>query len=170
MACQQPSATNLLANPGFDGSLSPWGGYGAIFSTVGYGDCPGSGAADMDSGNGSNLFECLPATAGVMYSMSFRFKGTETTQNNIASCRVDFYPSANVGCWDDPALSTSLGASLGTPLSAEVTSTGATWSTSAGVGGLAPAGTARVSFTCKATQGRGLLDQLYFGTATAPTF
>ena len=108
------------------------------------------------------ISQCLPATAGVTYWMSFRYKGRDDLRTYEGSCSVVFFPSANLDC---------LGSSLDPPLQASATSVGGAWSTSAAVAsGRAPAGTASMSFLCSNVSFGGYYDQLYLGTATAPNF
>ena len=163
--CHHPSTANLLTNPGFDGSLSPWVFSSAVasYSPHDYGGCLTSGSGGLDSG--AVISQCVRATAGVMYWMSYRFKGrddAQTYETSMGSCGVIFLSGTNLDCLG--------GYNLGASLQASVTSVGGAWATASGAGGPAPAGTGTMSFSCTGTTGRGYYDLLYLGTATAPNF
>jgi len=157
--CQHPSSSNLLSNPGFDGSISPWGPSGT-YSSNDLDGCSTSGSCALDEGR--SISQCLPATPGLTYWMRFRFKGWDNTQTYSGWCSVDFYPSTNPDC--------SGTSTLGSGLAATAASEGGAWSAPTGAGGPAPAGTAKMSFSCSGSKGRGFYDQLFVGTSIQANF
>jgi hypothetical protein len=121
-SCPQPTAGNLLAQPGLDanpgfGSASPWQRYltstpsgNANIVWIGSYDrdgCPYSGAMDVMLGDQKNgiFYQCVPATANQMYYFGGQFRAPAVPEKFggtpwQAYCSIVFYTSMS-GCRDN---------------------------------------------------------------------
>jgi hypothetical protein len=84
-----PSPGNLLANPGFDTSLSGWGQAGISLAPDSEG-CSGSHSAYAADTSGDPL-QTFPINAGALYYIGGRFKGG----SSLDFFSVYFYPDVN---------------------------------------------------------------------------
>jgi hypothetical protein len=74
--CTQPSAGNLLANPGFDKDLSGWVTANASWVSADSDNCPFSGALKSPSNSGEPT-QMIPIKEGVTYNVGGRFSAYE---------------------------------------------------------------------------------------------
>lgn len=161
--CRRPTAgVNLLSNPGFDGSAQDWADFGMYSSMNDADGCAQSGSADSSSLSAS-ISQCVPATAGLTYSLTFRFKGINTTSMHTGMCYAVFYRKACPNPISDFDYATG-----GTD-DAFASSSGA-WIQAPRVNTVAPAGTVAATVHCVPMQGFGYYDQIYFGTSTTTSF
>jgi hypothetical protein len=93
--CTQPSPTNLLANPGFDSSLTGWtvgAGSGTITRASGdYEGCPFSGVAHftVDTTVSKSLEQCLVVSPSTSYN--FSLKARSGGSGELVTCTVTLY-------------------------------------------------------------------------------
>ena len=100
--CSQPSATNLLRNPGFDQDLGRWLTDGAaVWAGDQDGDrCPHSGAVDLrvasDVLGFAEIFQCVPISAGGNYQFGGRIMLSKIpVEDYVAGCTLRFHASEN---------------------------------------------------------------------------
>lgn len=73
--CRAPSASNLLQNPGLDGSYDGWNSQGVLtLSDDDSESCSDSNSVRVTVTGGSTAFQCVPITPG-QYYLGGRFKG-----------------------------------------------------------------------------------------------
>lgn len=149
--CRQKSSSNLLPNPGFDGSVSPWSNLFSNYSSNDYESCSGSGSYALDYLQ--DFTQCLNATVGTKYYLTYRFKSWDTS-NQFGYCAVSFYSRS--GCDGSYLLDGTFSA---------MASSAGPWVTAVTASGTAPANTVSMSFGCSGSVGRGFYDQLYLGTS-----
>jgi hypothetical protein len=83
--CRQQSSTNKWTNAGFDTSnqLNGWAIYGGPVLTQWSSDdadgCPNSGSALLTGAD--ILYQCIPATSGLLYAVGVRYKGDAPSFN-----------------------------------------------------------------------------------------
>ena len=162
--CPVPSASNRLPNPGFDGSIAPWGSGIPNYGSYDFDNCAASGSYKLDYLQ--DMTACVTATAGTRYYATFKFKGWDTVDNmpttHLGYCGVYFYTKA--GCSGTDLIS-------GTFL--EVTATGMSsgpWVSAVPVSGVAPTGTVAMAMGCTGSVGHGYYDKLYLGASSTDTF
>ncbi|MDB4983571.1 MAG: Flagellar hook-length control protein FliK, partial [Myxococcales bacterium] len=86
--CTQPSPSNLIKNPGFDGDLSAWVVTQGTWNTADADGCPFSGSLSIpDNPSSLNGFaQCVPVIGNKAYNFGGWFKGP----NALNSCDVQF--------------------------------------------------------------------------------
>lgn len=96
--CTQPSAQNMLKNPGFDNDISGWnqeaGPGGFSWQPDDYEKCPFSGSAYISTpaGYSQRLWQCVAISPHASYDFGVRY---HTAEGAYAHCDVDIYPGAN---------------------------------------------------------------------------
>jgi hypothetical protein len=144
--CRRPSNTNLLPNPGMDGSGQPWTPV-SQYSSEDADGCADSGSIpvlDYPQGFG----HCLAATAGATYYLSFRFKAAD---GGTGYCSVQFYSQPNC---DIDASENSFEASV---------SSNGTWKQAVTTSAQASSNAVSMNVGCISALGFGYYDQLYLG-------
>jgi hypothetical protein len=154
--CHTPDMTNLLKNPGFDGTISPWltSGNAGYDKSNDAENCSMSGSAHVTA-FGDVFQQCVKVTPQVNYNLHFRFKGDLPGQRGGCS----FFAYTDGGCQ--------------TPSPNAVNTTtvtdfndGFSWST-AQFSDDTPVDTNSVYVECSGAFGTGYFDQIYFSTANA---
>jgi hypothetical protein len=146
--CRPKSASNLLLNANFDGSLGGWVvGGGASYNTVDADGCPGSGSASINALT-DVVHQCARVTAGNRYYVGLRYDGG-------LYCYLAFY--SGLACEFDTALSG------GVDLVDGVGSAG--WGSISGFD-TAPAGARSARVGCSGAIGTGRRDQLYLNAVS----
>jgi hypothetical protein len=155
-ACRQKNASNLLSNPGFDGSSQGWTLPGGVntFSTDDVEGCSGSGSILMTDFT-NELSQCQNATRNASYLYGFRFRAR--TPGQTGYCILSFYPGA--GCSGDAMFDNNGEVP-------QVAPPGSTWGEAAG-SAIAPANAVSARLTCIAAVGFGNYDQIYLSRTTA---
>jgi hypothetical protein len=154
-ACLQQNGSNLLVNPGFDGSRDGWtlpGGVNA-YSTADVDACSGSGSILMTDFT-NELSQCRNIPASGRYLFGFRFRAQ--TSGHTGYCDLSFYPGLD--CTGDVVFDPN-----GVP--AQVAPQGASWGEARG-SATAPANAASARIVCIAAIGFGNYDQLYLSRTT----
>jgi hypothetical protein len=153
-ACRQQNPSNLLFNPGFDGSSQGWiVNGGNEFSPADVESCSGSGSISMTDFT-NEMAQCRNLTATGRYLFGFRFRGQSSGQSGY--CDLAFYP--NLDCTGDAIFDSN-----GVP--AQVTPQGSTWGEAAG-SATAPGNAVSARLVCIAAIGFGNYDQLYLSRTT----
>jgi hypothetical protein len=153
-ACRQQNPSNLLFNPGFDGSSQGWiVNGGNEFSTADVESCSGSGSISMTDFT-NEMAQCRNLTATGRYLFGFRFRGQSSGQSGY--CDLAFYP--NLDCTGDAIFDSN-----GVP--AQVTPQGSTWGEASG-SATAPGNAVSARLVCIAAIGFGNYDQLYLSRTT----
>lgn len=155
--CRQKSSSNLLTNPGFDGSATGWTmvGGAAYQATADADGCPDSGAVWLNS-VGHEVKQCRPASPNTLYSMGLKFKGTGPGDTPGALCMMQFYAGAD--CTTPSATSNSTFITPGGTTTSWVQ--GAASATS-------PPDAGSVLLICVGQYGFGYHDQFYFSSTNA---
>lgn len=167
--CQTKSDTNLLLNPGFDGTTSPWttsGGANPVYSQTDLDSCGGSGSVavagiDQFITNGSpNLDQCV--TNGIQgnqsYVFGFRFKGAPPGGAD-GYCWVNLFPGPGCsGAVSSPDNNTGIAVSDGTKWGAGTISF------------MTNPGTESVDVACSGANGSGYYDRMFLSLAGSPGF
>lgn len=87
--CRKPSAGNLLANPGFDGSMSGWTNLGTVSLSADSDGCSASNSIYCGlGGDQRDPRQCITLPAGIYY-FGGKFKGGDNTGENQIT--IDFY-------------------------------------------------------------------------------
>jgi len=98
--CTQPSAANLIVNPGFDNALSGWtqgaGAGSAAAATDDAEGCPFSGSVFIDnSSSGSKtIYQCVSVNPSTSYDFGVRMR---SNGSGYVHCDLDLFPAANCG-------------------------------------------------------------------------
>jgi hypothetical protein len=93
--CREPTAGNLLTNPGFDGSMSGWTNLGTVSLAADSEGCSASNSIYCDRGGDQrDPRQCIPLAAGTTYYFGGRFMGG--LDENGDKVTIDFYDGA--GC------------------------------------------------------------------------
>jgi len=161
--CQPKSPSNLLNNPGFDGSLSSWtllnpdpSNPATAYSTTDAASCTGSGSAHV-AGLVGELHQCQNTvnSGPVYFGFLFKPDGAGGSFGGWGYCGITFYSTFN--CMTE---STTPGIAVeGTPPSG-----GGAWG--AGVGSAtATSDVLSVSISCSAPGGSGWYDDIYLTMA-----
>ena len=127
-----------------------------MYSTYDADDCAGSGSVALLNIS-AQVSQCLPASAGFEYFLTFRFKG-ETSDTTTGYCGVIFYTNAD--CYYT---------GMDNSFAASTTSTGG-WAQAIAASGVANATAISMQVYCIAAMGFGYYDQLYLGTSSSATF
>ena len=147
--CRQKSASNLVQNANFDGSLTPWQTFQGSTVYVSSDDadgCPGSGSVSTPFP--SAIGQCLPVKANTRYYFGVRY-------HNSGYCYLAFYTGASC----DSA--TSVGSTLDLLDGAGFP----TW-TSMSSFAVSPTGSVAARVVCSSAVGSGPYDQLYLNPVT----
>lgn len=155
-SCRQKSNSNILINPGLDGSLTGWtlGGDGAgRYSANDADDCVNSGSISFGSIGDNVTGQCVPAGANATYYLAYRFKAALAVPGSAGDCTISFY--ADASCANGLATSDQI-------LSGQ--SDGTMWVLANG-SYKSPAGTGGVRVSCAGFAGYGYYDQFYLGTS-----
>jgi hypothetical protein len=150
--CRQKSSTNLLQNPGFDGSLSGWNpGPSASWSPSDAEGCPGSGSASYPSALTSGMTQCISTGVGPNqpYYFGLRFTGESI-------CSTAYY--------SDTTCTNVVSGSTGITLQGNAGPTN--WTAALSGSDVTPAGTHSLMVNCGPVVGAGSVDLIYVNTST----
>jgi hypothetical protein len=138
--CHEPSAGNLLKNPGFDADVSSWSSApGASLSLAKGNDaltCPHSGSAAGLAEPDARVYQCVPIASATKYDFGLMASGA-------VYCDVDTFTEANCAGQDNGLRTQSLWINLA-------------WSPDLGSNGV-PGDHAMLSFTTAATDKSALV-------------
>lgn len=152
--CRQPSAGNMLANPGFDESASPWSLFRASYSEIDADGCMGSGSINT-SGSGASVFQCVPVTPSTRYYFYYKFR--TSSGSGQAACSLRFY--GNGSCTSDVQ---------GTLFSHNAIAPEGAWAQGR-LEAVSDSNASHVYISCAAGTSAGFYDQFYLGTASIPS-
>jgi hypothetical protein len=155
-ACPQKSPSNLLPNPGFDGSVTPWETGITHYSSYDFDSCANSGSYNIDYEQ--DMGACVSTTPGTRYYATFKFRA-RPGESSLGYCAVYFRPMADC-----------TGSGIGSIIEVSVTSSDGAWVSAVPASGVAPAGAMGMRFGCTGSVGRGFYDKLYLGTSATDTF
>lgn len=153
--CRQKDTSNLLANPGFDGSATGWTmRWGASYQASADADaCPASGSILLSDAT-HEVEQCRPASPNTFYAFGFKFKASGPGSEATTVCNMIFY--AGTDCTTPSATSNSTYLSPSSDTN--------TW-VQADSGAISPPDTGSVLLGCAGQFGFGYHDQFYLSTS-----
>jgi hypothetical protein len=152
--CPQKSSTNLLANPGFDGSIGSWSNpstpYGSdTYSSDDADGCLGSGSVSITGATSAS--QCVIIGSSVGFYFGVHYKG-------ILTCQVLAY-------WSDNSCGSSGGSSLAGNNALMTDYNGVSVWTPRSLATTTPAGTASMQVSCSGVAGDSKIDKVYINTS-----
>jgi hypothetical protein len=156
--CKTKSDSNLLTNPGFDGSTSGWSTTG--YSTTDFESCTGSGSAYVNPAGGApNIDQCVTTGITGLANYGFGLEFKAVAGGGDGYCVITFYDRP--GCAGNSSNPDNY---MVTPFS-----DGTSWTASV-LGFMTNSDTQSIDVFCSAANGNGYYDRLYLSSAGTAFF
>ena len=148
--CRQNSSTNLLQNPGFDGSLSGWTANGsAAYGSADADGCPGSGSVTI-GGLLDAILQCVSINQNTPYSFGVAYLGP-------ANCYTNYF--VGTGCIGAQQIGNG-------PSISDFSGSTTTWARKVGTD-VTPASTGSIQIDCSGPTASVSYDQMFLSTSAS---
>lgn len=150
--CRQPSASNILKNPGFDGSIANWTGLGIYNKDNDAEGCTGSGSVEIVQFF-DTFRQCFNSgfDPGTTYTFGFLYKGNGGTSD----CHIAAFSASGCDVLDR----------IGASDAGAVVSNGTSW-VPGSVSWLVPSNAVSMEVMCSGVSGAGYFDHLSLSQGT----